>query len=86
MKNILLISNYVFHYREKIYNYFCEEFGKDGFRFLVLSNQFQDEGYDLKFEKVEESLSFSNCRRKIQTKKPAAVILFLHLKELLNLY
>lgn len=81
MKNILLISNYVFHYREKVYNYFSEKFGKDGYRFLVLSNQFQDEGYGLKFEKIEESLSFSNCRKEIQNKKPIAVILFLHLKD-----
>lgn len=81
-RNILLISNYVFHYREKVYNYFCEEFKKDNYSFSVLSDQFQDVEYDLKFEKIETGLSFANCRREINRKKPVTVILFLHLKDL----
>lgn len=81
-RNILLISNYVFHYREKIYNYFFEEFEKDNYDFSVLSSEFQNEKYDIKFEKIEEKLSFENCRKEINRKKPIAVILFLHLKDL----
>ena len=41
MKKILLISNYVFHYRITIYNHFYDEFKKLGYEFHVLSNQYQ---------------------------------------------
>ena len=81
-RNILLISNYVFHYREKIYNYFFEKFEKDNYDFSVLSSEFQNEKYDIKFEKIEEKLSFENCRKEINRKTPIVVILFLHLKDL----
>lgn len=81
MKKILLISNYVFHYRIKIYNYFYEEFKKRGYEFHVISNEYQDVNYDIKFIKHIEKFSIINYARKINYIKPDIVINFLHLKD-----
>ncbi len=82
MKKILLISNYVFHYRQKIYNYFYEEFRKDGYNFEVLASEIQNVNYDLKFNNYQIPFSIFKYIKFIKNNKPDYVILFLHLKNL----
>lgn len=81
MKKILLVSNYVFHYRIKIYNYFFDEFKKNGYEFHVLSNEYQDVNYDIKFKMHKLDFSINGYINKINEIKPDVVINFLHLKD-----
>ena len=81
MEKILLISNDVLHYREKIYNYFFDKFRERGYDFQVLSNRFQNVNYDLKFVHYEIPFSAKQYIAKIKEIKPQYVILFLHLKD-----
>ena len=80
MKTILLVSNDVLHYRQKVYNDFYERFQKDGYCFRVLANRFQQVGYTLNFPHDEIPFSVKAYLDKIRAIRPAAVILFLHLK------
>lgn len=81
MDKILLISNEVLHYREKIYNYFHERFKEDNLEFQVLSNSFQNVSYELEFEHFTLPFSVKGYIRKIKEIGPQYVILFLHLKD-----
>mgnify|MGYP002348639477 FL=1 len=81
----MLISNYVFHYRQKIYNYFFEKFQKEGYDFLVIGNSFQKVDYELKFSRFEIPFSIKEYIEKIENIKPEYVILFLHLKDVVML-
>lgn len=81
MKRVLLISNDVLHYREKIYNYFFERFLEDGYEFEVLGNKFQKVDYELKYNHYELQFSVKEYIGKIKEEKPAIVIVFLHLKD-----
>lgn len=81
MKKILLISNYVFHYRIKIYNYFAKEFKKLGYEFHVLSNEYQEIDYNIEFKKHQRNFSISGYIEEINEIKPDVVINFLHLKD-----
>lgn len=82
MKNILLISNKVFHYRVPIYNYFYEAFGKDGYNFMVLTNKLQEDfEHQPKFDCIVKKPSFRNYKAVIKESEPAAVIFFMHLKD-----
>lgn len=81
MKKILLISNYVFHYRIKIYNYFTEEFKKRGYEFHVLSNEYQKCKYNVEFIKHERNFSIKGYIEEIDKINPDVVINFLHLKD-----
>lgn len=81
MRKVLLISNYVFHYRQKVYNYFTDRFKQDGYEFHVLSNEFQNAGYDFKFTAHTLPMSVKAYERVIREIKPAVVIVFLHLKD-----
>lgn len=81
MRNILLISNYVFHYRQKVYNYFANRFSQSGYEFHVLSNEFQDAGYDFRFKAHTLPMSVKGYKAVIRELNPAAVIVFLHLKD-----
>jgi glycosyltransferase involved in cell wall biosynthesis len=82
MKNILLLSNKVFHYRVPIYNYFREEFLKEGYDFKVLTNELQ-KNFDHQFELecFVESPNFSKYKAIIRKINPSAVIVFMHLKD-----
>lgn len=82
MKNILLLSNRVFHYRVPIYNYFRQEFLKEGYDFKVLTNELQENfDHQFEFECIVEPPSFSKYKAIIREKKPSAVIVFMHLKD-----
>lgn len=81
MKKVLLISNYVFHYRIKIYNYFAKEFSKLGYEFHVLSNEYQNNKYDIHFNKHEKDFSIKGYIDEINKINPDVVINFLHLKD-----
>ena len=80
-KKILLISNDVLHYREKIYNNFYGEFHNAGYDFQVASNSFQDVGIELHFKHYQLPFSSSGYKKLIDDITPACVILFLHLKD-----
>lgn len=79
MKKILLLSNEVFHYREKIYNYFSERFLEDRYDFYVASDKFQDKHTHVFNEYRLDALS--DWRKAIDAIKPEIVITFLHLKD-----
>lgn len=85
MKKVLLISNYVFHYRQKVYNYFAERFAEDGYEYHVLSDEYQDAHYDFKFKQHVLPFSIKGYCDKINEIKPDAVIVFLHLKDKVQL-
>lgn len=80
MDKILLVSNTVMHYREKVYNYFYKKFQKEGLEFQVLSNSFQRVNYDLEFKYYEVPFSIHRYLDKIKEIHPKYVIIFLHLK------
>ena len=81
MKKILLISNEVLHYRQKVYNYFYDKFFLDGYEFEVLANKYQKADYHLKYMHFELPFSIYGYISKIKEEKPDIVILFLHLKD-----
>ncbi len=82
MRNILLISNKLYHYRVPIYNYFWNEFRKIGYNFILLTDELQ-ENYDhnFEFECIVEKPNYEKYKNIIREKDPAAVIVFLHLKD-----
>lgn len=81
MDKVLLVSNEVLHYREKVYNYFYNRFQRDNIDFHVLSNRFQDVNYKIIFKKHQLRFSCKGYIKKIKEIKPDFVILFLHLKD-----
>ena len=85
MKNILLISNHVFHYRQKVYNAFVERFHNDGYEFHVASDSFQDAGYNFKFKDHVVKMTIRNYISLIDEIKPECVIVFLHLKDYIQI-
>lgn len=85
MKKILLISNYVFHYRQKVYNYFAERFVDEGYEYHVLSDEYQETHYDFKFVKHILPFSIKGYCDMIKNLCPDVVIVFLHLKDKIQL-
>ena len=81
MDKILLISNHVFHYRQKVYNYFFDRFKEDNLEFHVISNSFQSIDYEMRFIKHELPFSKTGYINAIKEIKPKYVILFLHLSD-----
>jgi len=83
MKKLLVISNKVMHYRVSIYNYFQKRFKESGWDLLVRSNELQKKNpHPLEFDFKEIPLKYSNYRREIKKINPDAVIVFLHLRDL----
>src|SRR3954463_11036456 len=83
-KRVLLISNRVMHYRVSVYNYFWRHFREHGWDFVVLANELQRQNQnERQFEFIEIPFQFSRYRAEIERLKPDAVILFLHLKDLI---
>ena len=81
-KRVLLVSNQVMHYRVSVYNYFHRRFRESGFEFSVITDRLQGESQRaLEFELQELPFHFFQYRKAIAAAEPAAVILFLHLKD-----
>src|SRR4030042_2289124 len=84
MKKVLLISNRVMHYRVSIYNYLSRKFEECGWDFIVRSNELQKKNpHRLEFDFREIPFSFANYRREINRINPDAVIMFLHLRDVI---
>jgi glycosyltransferase involved in cell wall biosynthesis len=84
-RRVLLISNRVMHYRVSVYNYFWRRFREHGWDFVVLTNELQRENQnECQFELIERPFDFFKYRDEVRRLKPDAVILFLHLKDLLQ--
>jgi glycosyltransferase involved in cell wall biosynthesis len=80
-KRVLLVSNTVMHYRVSVYNFFWQEFGREGWDFEVLTNRMQPQNQNPPSFPVEEvPFRFDLYRRAILERRPDVVILFLHLK------
>jgi glycosyltransferase involved in cell wall biosynthesis len=79
---ILLVSNQVMHYRVSVYNYFHARFREYGYEFSVIADSVQKENQKpAAFEMQEIPFDFFAYRKAILAAQPAAVILFLHLKD-----
>jgi glycosyltransferase involved in cell wall biosynthesis len=82
---ILLVSNEVMHYRVSVYNYFHSRFREHGFEFSVIADCLQKENQKAPaFELRELPFEFFAYRRAISAARPVAVILYLHLKDLIT--
>lgn len=81
MKKILLVSNFVYHYRIKNYNYFFTEFKKYGYEFMVLTNGMDDVSFPILFSIEVVKMNTLNYLKKINKINPDILILFLHLKD-----
>lgn len=78
---VLLIANKVPHYRVSVYNYLARRFAQTGVKFVVASeSRLRESDQPLNFEFHEEAFSFARYRRLVNTLRPRAVILHLHLK------
>lgn len=85
LPKIVLVSNEVMHYRVSVYNYFYRRFREHGFEFVVLADRIQKQNQKaLEFELRELPFDFFAYRRAINALRPAVVILFLHLKDLIT--
>lgn len=82
MKKILLVSNYVYHYRIRIYNYLFEEFKKAGYEFVVFASDAQKVKFPIKFELIIKRPFFFNYLKVIKDIGPDYIITFLHLKDI----
>lgn len=70
------------HYRVSVYNYFWEQFQKNGWDFSVITNELQKQNrIPPKFDLTVTPFDFWAYRRHIQELKPDVVILFLHLRD-----
>ncbi|MGH9522063.1 MAG: hypothetical protein ACRD3E_05995, partial [Terriglobales bacterium] len=79
---VVLISNVVMHYRVSVYNYFHKRFRDAGYEFSVLTDRLQGENQrGLDFSLQEVPFRFSQYKRALSEIDPAAVIIFLHLKD-----
>ena len=79
------MSNQVMHYRVPVYNYFHSRFREYGFEFSVITDCLQKENQKAPaFELRELPFDFFAYRRAINAEQPVAVILYLHLKDLIT--
>lgn len=82
--NVLLISNEVMHYRVPVYNYFNRRFRDHGYELSVITDRLQKQNQRaLGFGLHEVPLRFLDYKRRINELQPTAVIVYLHLKDLI---
>ena len=82
MRRIVLVSNRVYHYRVPVYNHLHNRLRSIGYELLVITSELQEDNpHDVEFPLVEERPTFSSYRELIVANDPAAVILFLHIKD-----
>lgn len=81
MKRILLISNRVMHYRSRIYNAFFDMFAERGYEFHVLSNDYQQVDFPIRYIKHESPFGSWRYMKAINEIQPDVCINFLHLKD-----
>lgn len=82
MKNVLLISSPVPHYRVSVYNYLNRRFREHGWNFVVASNGMQPESkLQVQFDFQQLAFRFSDYRRLIKSVAPEVVMFHLHLKD-----
>lgn len=73
------------HYRVSVYNYFHRRFRESGFEFSVIADCLQAQNQrPPEFDLQELPFNFSKYRKAITDAQPAAVILFLRMKELIT--
>jgi hypothetical protein len=85
MRKVLLVSNRVMHYRVSIYNEFNRRFRERGWELVVRADELQKENTNpIGFDFREIPFRFSDYRREIDAIRPDAVIIFLHLRELIT--
>ncbi|MEA5404561.1 glycosyltransferase [Arcicella sp. DC2W] len=84
MEKILLISNYAHHYRLKNYNYFSEQFKKCGYEFVLLTEGMDKVDFSINYPIIVEKQNITKYIQVIEETKPSAVIIFLHLKDIVN--
>lgn len=81
-RRVLLISNRVMHYRVPVYNYFHKRFREFGYEFSVITDRLSGDNQKLvEFGLQQLPFEFLKYRKVIRDLKPAAVILFLHMKD-----
>jgi glycosyltransferase involved in cell wall biosynthesis len=81
-RRVLLISNRVMHYRVPVYNYFHKRFREFGYEFSVIADRLGgDNQKPIEFGLQQLPFDFLKYRKVIRDLKPAAVILFLHMKD-----
>lgn len=83
MKKVLLISNFVYHYRINNYDYFHKVFKKDGIEFQVLANNMQPVEFDFTVPIKIKKPGILAYIKYIREQKPDCIIIFLHLKDLI---
>lgn len=83
MKKIVLISNHVFHYRIKVYNFFFNEFIKKGYELILIASSIQKTGIDIVFKHYITSNKITKTISIIKKIKPDFIINFLHLKDII---
>jgi glycosyltransferase involved in cell wall biosynthesis len=82
MKNVLLITSKVPHYRVSVYNYLWRRFQENGWEFKVVSNRLQPQSQlPVKFTYRELPFTFSNYRGICNEWRPDVVIFHLLLKD-----
>jgi glycosyltransferase involved in cell wall biosynthesis len=85
MKKVLLISNFVYHYRINNYNYFFHRFKEEGIDFQILTNDLQDVDFNVSVPICKLKPGLFRYIKYIREQKPDCIILFLHLKDLIIL-
>jgi glycosyltransferase involved in cell wall biosynthesis len=81
-RRVLLISNRVMHYRVPVYNYFHKRFRESGYEFSVIADRLSgDNQKPVEFGLQQLPFDFLKYRKVIRDLRPAAVILFLHMKD-----
>lgn len=84
MRNILLISSKIYHYRVSIYNYLNHKLNQLGYDLVVITNSLQKEiPHKVDFKLVVKPFCFRDYKKEIMIFNPVVVIFFLRMKDCL---